>query len=186
MNNTPSIDASYKGDRWERKKKFLSDYKFTIAFENYVYPGYQTEKLFDAMQVNSIPIYCGDPFIHRIFNTASFVNTSNDINIRASAWINWIEKHSQLNFKDILPSYYDSSWYRLKRKLKSISREFKMRHQLEKVDFTPLIERIIELDKDDSKYISMLQEPWFINNQIPVNTSLKDHWIKIFEQKNPA
>ena len=184
MNNMASIDVLYKGNKWERKKKFLSEYKFTIAFENYVYPGYQTEKLFDAMQVDSIPVYCGDPFIDRVFNTASFVNTCDYINTRDSAWINWFEKHCQLSFRDILPSYYDGAWYRLKRKFKSIGREFKMRHQLEKIDFAPLIERIIELDKDDTKYIGMLQEPWFVNNQIPANTSLKDHWIKIFEQKN--
>jgi len=41
MNNMPSVDSIYKGDKWEVKHQFLSPYKFTIAFENYVYPGYQ-------------------------------------------------------------------------------------------------------------------------------------------------
>ena len=74
MNNMESIDNKFKGDVWERKKQFLSPYKFTIAFENYVFPGYQTEKVYDAMQTSSVPIYCGDPMIGEIFNTASFLN----------------------------------------------------------------------------------------------------------------
>ena len=183
MNNMPGIDNRYKGERWEVKKKFLSDYKFTIAFENYVYPGYQTEKLFDAMQVDSIPIYCGDPFIDKIFNTTSFINTPDYINTSNSAWVNWLQKHSQLDFKDILPSYYSGPTYRIKRKIKSIGRELKMRYQLQKIDFSPLIEKIIELDQNDEKYISMLRQPWFINNAPPQNASLKDRWIEIFNQR---
>jgi len=182
MNNMAGINDRYEGDKWEVKKQFLGDYKFTIAFENYVYPGYQTEKLFDAMQVDSIPIYCGDPFIGKIFNTASFINTSDYITTNNSAWVNWLEKNSQLNFKDILPSYYSGATYRLKRKFKSIGRELKMRYQLQKIDFSPLVERIIELDQDDEKYINMLKQPWFINNIPPLNVSLKSRWTEIFNQ----
>lgn len=47
MNNTPSFDGKFNGDRWEQKRQFQSQYKFTLALENYVYPGYQTEKLYD-------------------------------------------------------------------------------------------------------------------------------------------
>ena len=77
MNNMGSFDNLYTGNFWERKRQFLSKYKFTIAFENYVFPGYQTEKLYDPMQANSLPIYCGDPFISEIFNTKSFINVEN-------------------------------------------------------------------------------------------------------------
>lgn len=74
MNNMESIDSLYSGNIWQRKRQFLSEYKFTVAFENYVYPGYQTEKLYDAMQANSIPVYCGDPNIDEIFNTNGSFN----------------------------------------------------------------------------------------------------------------
>eukprot|EP01136_Pigoraptor_vietnamica_P044418 Opistho-1_new@21150 len=55
MNNMPAIDQQFSGSKWDIKRQFLTPYKFTIAFESYVYPGYQTEKLYDAMQMNSIP-----------------------------------------------------------------------------------------------------------------------------------
>lgn len=34
--------------------------------------------------------------------------------------------------------------------------------------FDEAIEKIIELDKDDQKYFAMATEPWFINNQMPL------------------
>ena len=180
MTNMPGIDELYNGDKWERKRTFLNEYKFTIAFENYVYPGYQTEKLFDAMQVNSLPIYCGDPFIGNVFNTLSFINTADYINLNHSAWISRLEKLSQPDFKDIRPSYYTGPAYRFKRKIKSIGRQLKMRCQFQNQDFRPLIDRIIELDQDDNKYIKTLRQPWFVNNSPPSGTTLTHHWIKIF------
>ena len=180
MNNMESIDSLYQGDIWQRKRQFLSIYKFTIAFENYVYPGYQTEKLYDAMQADSVPIYCGDPFIGDIFNTASFINTPDYIETGNSPFVNWLQHKSQLHFKDILPSYHKGPKYRARRKLKAIGRSLKMRYQFQKLDFSPLIDRIIELDQDDDKYINVLQQPWFINNKPPLNASLKSQWTKIF------
>jgi hypothetical protein len=182
MNNMESIDKHYKGSIWERKRQFLGEYKFTIAFENYVYPGYQTEKLYDAMQADSLPIYCGDPFVGKIFNTASFINTPDHVKTAGSKVVNWLEEYSQLDFKDILPTFYKTPAHRIKRKLKAIGRQLKMQYQFQKLDFTPLIDRIIELDQDDDKYVSVLQQPWFVNNTPPTDASLKNHWIKIFSK----
>lgn len=60
------------------KRKFQSEYKFSIAFENNAYrpqhPGYTTEKIMEPMTVNSIPLYWGNPVIDKEFNTKSFVN----------------------------------------------------------------------------------------------------------------
>jgi hypothetical protein len=53
---------------------FLSQYKFTIAFENSSYPGYTTEKLVRALRAQTIPIYWGNPAVHRDFNTRAFIN----------------------------------------------------------------------------------------------------------------
>lgn len=180
MNNMPSIDNRYTGNTWERKRQFLGEYKFTIAFENYVYPGYQTEKLYDAMQANSIPVYCGDPGISAIFNTGSFINAQDYIKTSDSKTVNWLEENSQLDFKDILPAFYKGPVQRVKRKLKSMGKELKMRYQFQKLDFKPLIDRIIELDQDDAQYTNMLQQPWFVNNTPPANASLKDRWVQIF------
>lgn len=55
------------------KCAFLSDYKFTIAFENSSVNGYTTEKVVEPMLVNSIPIYWGNKLIGRDFNSSSML-----------------------------------------------------------------------------------------------------------------
>jgi hypothetical protein len=60
--------------RINNKLDFIKDYKFTIAFENESYPGYTTEKIFEPMLVNSIPIYWGNPNVDLDFNPESFIN----------------------------------------------------------------------------------------------------------------
>jgi hypothetical protein len=183
MNNMPNaFDTQFKGSIWERKRQFLSKYKFTISFENYVYPGYQTEKLYDAMLANSIPIYCGDKHVSRVFNTKSFINVPSLMSLNNPATVKFLEKHSQQDFKDIRPSYYHSPFDRIKRKLKAMGREAKMIRQFKRYDFKPVIEKIIELDQDKSKYLQMLKQPWLNNNVPPENASLKNRWIEIFEQ----
>ena len=113
------------------KRKFQSEYKFSIAFENNAYrpqnPGYTTEKIMEPMTVNSIPIYWGNPKIDLEFNTKSFIN------------------------------FYD---------FKSES---------------DMIEYIIELDKNDNRYIEMLNQPWFTDYNIPETNKIEN--IKSFLYK---
>lgn len=56
------------------KKKFQSEYKFAIAFENTSYDGYCTEKLMEAFAAGAVPIYWGDPGVIKDFNPKSFIN----------------------------------------------------------------------------------------------------------------
>jgi hypothetical protein len=71
-NNTgTSVPGAHSGPE---KIRFLSDYKFTIAFENTVKVGYTTEKICCPMAAYSLPVYFGNPEIHRDFNPKSFVN----------------------------------------------------------------------------------------------------------------
>ena len=116
------------------KRKFQSEYKFSVAFENNAYRphhiGYSTEKIMEPMTVDSIPLYWGNPRIDLEFNTKSFVN------------------------------FYDHG-------------------NIEK-----MIEHIIELDKDDDKYLEVLRTPWFENNITPDNNKLeniKSFLYKIFQ-----
>lgn len=53
---------------WQRR------YKFSIAFENSSKPGYTTEKIYDCLCADTVPIYWGDPRIADEFNPARFVN----------------------------------------------------------------------------------------------------------------
>ncbi len=184
MNNMRSPDDSLKGDKWAVKRQFLTPYKFSVAFENYVYPGYQTEKLYDAMRSKSLPVYCGDPNVGEIFNTKSFLNTTDFVKTNTSGMVRFLEQRSQLNFTDILPQYHQSPKDRIQRKLKSIGRGLKMKLQFNRLDFSDLIDQIIALDKDPDLYMSYLEQPWFNHNIPPDNVSLKSRWIEIFSSDN--
>lgn len=56
------------------KLEFLNSYKFNLCFENSSYPGYATEKLYEALCAKTIPIYWGSPTIECDFNTKAFLN----------------------------------------------------------------------------------------------------------------
>jgi len=73
LNNMPSIDIEGAA-RWVSKVEFIKRHKFTIAFENESSPNYVTEKIFDALLVNSVPIYWGSPKITEYFNPDAFIN----------------------------------------------------------------------------------------------------------------
>lgn len=181
MNNMGSIDNLYTGTRWEIKRQFIGSYKFTVAFENYAYPGYQTEKLYDAMLSNSIPIYCGDQNVTEIFNYKSFINVYDYLKTKKVLISKFLEKRCQSNFRDYRPGIYNGIIDNIIRKLKIIGKEQKMRLQLNDLDFRPLIEIITEIDNNDTLYKQMLAEPWFKNNEVPVKYSNKDRWEEIFE-----
>jgi hypothetical protein len=181
MNNMPPIDEQYKGDTWKIKRDFLKPYKFTIAFESYSYPGYQTEKLYDAMQMNSIPIYYGDPMVSEVFNPKSFINAADHVPVSNIKLKSFLESNGQYSFKDYRPGTYTGLQYRVRRKLKTIAKAQKMRLQTNKFDFTPLIEKIIELDNNPELYKAILKEPWLNNNRIPA-LSTADRWREIFDQ----
>jgi hypothetical protein len=180
MNNMPSMDSMFTGDIWERKRQFLRPYKFTISFENNSYPGYQTEKLYDAMLEWSIPIYCGDPYIHEIFNTKSFVNAFEFLNPKYGSVVRRVEKATQMDFKDFRPGVYKTVPDHLKRKIKTIGRELKMRIEFDGSDYKKLVDRIVEIDENEELYRKMLLEPWFNNNQVPAHTSAVARWKEIF------
>jgi hypothetical protein len=63
-------------DKLEYKLDFLNKHRFNICFENGVNPGYVTEKLFNALQVKTMPIYWGSPTVGRDFNPKSFINAT--------------------------------------------------------------------------------------------------------------
>ena len=56
------------------KIEWLQDYKFNICFENSSYPGYVTEKLYEAYMGGTIPIYWGSATVEVDFNPKAFLN----------------------------------------------------------------------------------------------------------------
>lgn len=65
------------------KCDFIKNYKFTFAFENndgsfagrpFLGEGYTTEKIIEPMASDTIPLYWGNKFIYKEFNSNSFIN----------------------------------------------------------------------------------------------------------------
>lgn len=67
------------GGAVENKHSWLQNYKFNICFENSSYPGYLTEKLFDAYNAGCIPIYWGDTSLRIGIESAQNINRGGGI-----------------------------------------------------------------------------------------------------------
>jgi hypothetical protein len=70
------INKFYKGTI-EDKFATIRNYKFTICFENSIFPGYVTEKIFDAIFAGSVPIYYGAPDIIEYIPAKAFIDFRN-------------------------------------------------------------------------------------------------------------
>ena len=57
--DAPELSERYDVANWIKKIKYLSKFKFNIAFENSDAPGYITEKLMDCYLAGVVPIYWG-------------------------------------------------------------------------------------------------------------------------------
>ena len=178
MNNQLSFDLQFPDEsRWTRKRKYLSQYKFTIAFENGSKAGYNTEKLTDAMLAGSIPIYFGNPEVDRHFNTRSFINAHDYLPSRRHALTRLLETLSRDKY---------GKKNRLAMKLQPRIRKALaiLKPRLEYgFDFSRLIERIVELDRDDVKYRAMLAEPWVPGNKPQSVDHIRQQWIRIFSSR---
>ena len=190
MNNMPPIDQGFSTQElwapevWHAKRSFQRRFKFSIACENYSYPGYDSEKLVDAMLANTVPIYFGNPEIGRHFNTASFINGHDYIQPRLRWVADCLQECSQYHMSIKAGIRIPG---RVTNRLKAWSREVRM--ALLTADFRDLIARVIEVDNDDSLYADYLQQPWYPANRPPSETALAERWHLIFSgrrQERPA
>lgn len=60
----------------ENKIEFLQNYKFNLALENSMVPGYVTEKIVEPLAAPSLPIYWGSDLAKTDFNPEAFINVS--------------------------------------------------------------------------------------------------------------
>jgi hypothetical protein len=127
-----SLISRHLGNWRYEVMNFQRDYKFTIAFENSLYPGYTTEKIYHPMLANSIPIYWGNPEIGRDFNTKSFVNWHdyNDTRKVVDRVIE-LDTNKKKYFKVLKEPYFKSNkvnkWCSEERIVKQFERIFKVK-----------------------------------------------------------
>ena len=62
-----------KTEPWS-KYEILKPHKFSLCFENSLFPGYHTEKLLQAYAAGTIPLYFGTASVSGDFNSRAFIN----------------------------------------------------------------------------------------------------------------
>jgi len=82
------------------KLDIISDYKFSICFENSIYPGYFTEKLLHAKIAGTIPIYKAHETMNQDFNPNCCLNLVN------SSFEELTEKVKEIDSNDVLYKKY--------------------------------------------------------------------------------
>jgi len=94
-------------NRLQGKLNFLRRYKFTLAIENTIWPGYMTEKLVDPMLVNSIAIYVGDPEAKHSFDRRSYIDSTYFPSIKAMMeFVREVDNDRDLYLKMLAAPFY--------------------------------------------------------------------------------
>lgn len=176
MNNMDSIDAVQGTHDWDTKVAFLRRHKFVIAFENSSRRGYNTEKLTHAIEADAIPIYWGDPEIGRSFNTARFIN-AHDYLPKPRQFLPrlpYLRHALAANGNLTLPQRFARRWNGL---------AFDVEQRIWALPgFRALVDRIIEIDRDDALYLEYLRQPFFIGDTQPDRSRWIARWHQIFAQ----
>ena len=71
--NRRTLMSIYKG-ACDSKYEVLSQYKFSLCFENMAMKGYVTEKIFDCFYAGTVPIYLGAKDISDLFPVNAYVD----------------------------------------------------------------------------------------------------------------
>ena len=64
------------------KHQIAKGYKYTLCFENDLFPGYITEKIFDCFYSGTVPIYYGAPDVEKYIDSKAFVDFRNFKNFK--------------------------------------------------------------------------------------------------------
>jgi hypothetical protein len=59
------------------KRETMARFRFSLAFENCGFPGYVTEKIFDAFLAGTVPVYCGAPDVADFCPKDCFIDVAN-------------------------------------------------------------------------------------------------------------
>ena len=77
FNNIGGILSREGSDFHLSKFAFLKQGKFNLCYENSSFPGYVTEKIYQALYCNTIPIYWGSPTVAMDFNREAYISRHN-------------------------------------------------------------------------------------------------------------
>ena len=106
-----AIQNVYKGPV-ELKHRTLSKYKFAIAFENTIAPGYLTEKMLDCFYVGTVPIYLGAPDIDKYIPKNCFIDMREFNNYdKLKSYLKALTKQDINDFRENIYKFIHSKKY---------------------------------------------------------------------------
>jgi hypothetical protein len=89
------------------KVEFFHRYKFTLAIENAIWPGYETEKLVDPVYAGSIPIYAGNPMARANFDPAAYIDFMNFGSLKEMLeFVREVDNDPNLHLKMLAAPFY--------------------------------------------------------------------------------
>jgi hypothetical protein len=104
MNN---MDGSFAPGAQAGMIEMTRPYKFNLAIEHTIWPGYATEKLVNPMFVNSIPIYLGDPLARTDFDPTSYVDFTSFRSLRTMfEFVQEIDNDRNLYIEMLVAPFY--------------------------------------------------------------------------------
>jgi hypothetical protein len=107
MNNMNGWRVPMAPNRVAGKVEFFKRYKFTLAIENNLWPGYSTEKLVDPMYADSIPIYVGDPLVKTAFNPEGYIDFTSFTSMKEMIeFVAEVDNNRDLYLKMLAAPYY--------------------------------------------------------------------------------
>lgn len=163
------------GYRVGNKPQWLSGYKFNICFENSSYPGYLSEKLYEAYMAGCVPIYWGDTSLRCGVDSKDL--DSVESNFMESNLMDSKNIESNLQTPPFMQPQSDkikpnelinTQIPRISKNLfeyKINPKAFINAHNYANLD--SMLEAIKRIDNDKNAYLQMLSEPLFLDNFEP-------------------
>jgi alpha(1,3/1,4) fucosyltransferase len=125
LNNSPHSKGRKSKTWYEDSIELKKQYRFSIACENALFPGYTSEKILSSFEARTIPIYWGNPLISEEFNPKSFINCHDyetiedvlskvlEIENDSTKWINMLREPKRTSYQSLklnerLEDYYNA------------------------------------------------------------------------------
>lgn len=117
-----------------------SRYKFSIAAENAVQNGYNSEKIMSSFAAHTVPIYFGDPVIADDYNPKAFINANAFDNLK-----DLVNEVAKIDKDDELWAEMVSQPWQTEEQIKKIQREME--------EYQNFISHIFEQDLKEAKRV---------------------------------
>jgi hypothetical protein len=177
LNNCSDLLERGSKDWQKAKLEYLRSFKFTIAFENSRRIGYTTEKLYDALAADTVPVYWGDPLLETVVNREAVVFVDGDWERDLLPWLRLPE--ARIPFKPYFrePSLRNRVFGRANDAIDWL----RARVPYTK-GFASAIQEVMFLDNDDRAYMQKLARPRLSQQVVNLRNEYFRFWKGIIRQ----